>query len=344
MDISGIEKRLKKFLSAIKYFLLVLILISAPVMVSCNSDNPGNETSETKVGSPVDTPSVTPEEVNYKKIINLKYGDNERNDFDIYYFPDSMEKTPAIIYIHGGGFVRRDKNQLPIDMRDKALENNIAVITINYPYINMMPLRESIENIIRAVQYIKYVSEEYNIDKEKIACFGESAGAGASLLIAVTDDMAQPESEDPVLRESTRIFCAGLYRTQATYDSTRFAEVLGLENALVEAFLKQTGFFMDSLYGIEPSTPEEEQALSEERDFLHMIGKISEGDPPLYIWSDFPYFTPDFIHTPAHSVAIYNRCIEVGVYAEYYNNGINNVYRPLEKDFVDFFLERLEEG
>ena len=40
--------------------------------------------------------------------------------------------------------------------------------------------------------------------------------------------MAEPQNEDPVLRESTRLTCAGAFATQSTYDIFRWDEIIGL--------------------------------------------------------------------------------------------------------------------
>ena len=44
-------------------------------------------------------------------------------------------------------------------------------------------------------------SPEFNLDKARVAAMGGSAGAGTSLWLAFHDDLADPASPDPVLRE-----------------------------------------------------------------------------------------------------------------------------------------------
>jgi len=47
---------------------------------------------------------------------------------------------------------------------------------------------------------------------------GGSAGAGISLWLGFHDDLADPDNEDPVLRESTRLSCMAVYNGQTSYD------------------------------------------------------------------------------------------------------------------------------
>jgi acetyl esterase/lipase len=62
----------------------------------------------------------------------------------------------------------------------------------------------------RAVQFARSKAKEWNIDKARIAATGGSAGAGISLWLAFRDDLADPKSDDPVARESTRLTCAAV--------------------------------------------------------------------------------------------------------------------------------------
>src|SRR5205814_2253157 len=59
----------------------------------------------------------------------------------------------------------------------------------------------------RAVQFVRSKAAEWHIDPARIALTGQSAGAVISMWIAYRDDMAKPDSADPVERFSTRVTC-----------------------------------------------------------------------------------------------------------------------------------------
>ena len=69
---------------------------------------------------------------------------------------------------------------------------------------------------------MRYYAESFNIDKEAVAVFGGSAGAGTSLWLAFSDDRADSDNSDPILRESTRVRAALAIETQGTYDLVRW--------------------------------------------------------------------------------------------------------------------------
>jgi acetyl esterase/lipase len=58
-------------------------------------------------------------------------------------------------------------------------------------------------DVKRALQYIRYRADEFNIDKSKIILAGNSAGADISLWITFKNDLADAQNSDPVLRESS---------------------------------------------------------------------------------------------------------------------------------------------
>src|SRR5210317_175466 len=159
-----------------------------------------------------------------------KYGEHERNVFDIW-LADSEKPTPLVIYIHGGGFLGGDKSRY-YDSQDwiRFLDAGVSVATINYRYMNEPPygILASMTDSKRCLQYIRSNAEKYNINKDRIACSGGSAGAGTSLWLAFSEDMAVVDNEDPVLRESTKITCAGAYATQSTYDILQWSDILNL--------------------------------------------------------------------------------------------------------------------
>ena len=139
---------------------------------------------------------------------DVKYGPHERNVFDLW-LPEgaSAEKpVPVFVYFHGGGFVAGDKSRF--DPRP-YLELGYAVVSANYRFVNgkdvvaPTPMRDG----ARVIQFLRHKARELAVKPDRIAVSGGSAGAVITLWIAMKDDMADPESDDPVERQSTRVSC-----------------------------------------------------------------------------------------------------------------------------------------
>jgi len=161
-------------------------------------------------------PSIQPTEV------DVRYGDHERQVLD-FYRAKSTRPTPVLFFIHGGGWVSGDKKN-PGSLKE-CLAAGISVVSINYRYSWQAqlagakpPVEAPLRDAARALQFIRSKAKEWNLDKARIGASGGSAGACSSLWLAFHQDMADPKSEDPIARESTRLWCAAVMGAQTSLD------------------------------------------------------------------------------------------------------------------------------
>jgi acetyl esterase len=147
---------------------------------------------------------------------SVKYGPHERNVLD-FWQAKSEQPTPVLVSIHGGGFVQGNKSVGPFVLKD-CLESGISVAAINYRYSTQAIAPAPFHDGARAVQFLRSKAKEWNIDSQRFAATGGSAGAGISLWLGFHKDMADPKSDDPVLRRSTRLTCMFVFEGQTSYD------------------------------------------------------------------------------------------------------------------------------
>ena len=149
---------------------------------------------------------------------NVKYGEHERNVFDIW-LANNSTPTPLAIFIHGGGFRSGSKEKLNPDILNQLLKAGISVAAINYRYMSATtPLPTPHHDARRALQLMRSKATVWNIDKERVATFGGSAGAQICMWLAFSDEMAKPDSKDPIERESTRLTCVATAGGQTSND------------------------------------------------------------------------------------------------------------------------------
>ena len=274
--------------------------------------------------------------------INEKYGNHHRNTFDIW-LAKSEKPTPLVIYIHGGGFIGGDKSRY-YDSEDwlRFLDAGISVATINYRYMNEPPygILSSMNDSKTCLQYIRMNSGKYNIDKNKIAVSGGSAGAGTALWLAFSDDKAELQNDDPVLRESTQINCAGAFATQATYDILQWPEILNLP-------LNQTDKEKQAIaraFGIKSADGIDLFEQTEIRKELDFLGKMKKNAPPFFVYNrrngGIPTNDDELQHHPLHAKALKMKADKLGVEAIVYAPEIG-ITDPSGKDLVEFFCEKL---
>ena len=157
---------------------------------------------------------------------NVKYGDHERQIFDIW-LADSSKPTPLAIYIHGGGFKSGSKEKLKADTLSELLNAGISVASINYRLLTTHPLPTAHHDARRALQEMRSRADDWNIDKTRVAAFGGSAGAQICMWLAFTEDMAKPDSADPIERESTRLTCVATAGGQTNNSPEFWKQTIG---------------------------------------------------------------------------------------------------------------------
>jgi acetyl esterase/lipase len=194
----------------------------------------------------------------------------------------------------------------------RCLDKGVSYAAINYRFRGDAPIQTILRDCARAIQFLRYKAKEFNLDKKRIASMGGSAGAGTSLWLAFHDDLADPRSPDPVLRESTRLTAAASISGQATYDILKWKDILGEAAA---PYAREAAY--PQLYGFK--TPEElhTPAAKKVRADVDMLGLITKDDPPVYLIASSRFdglrSLGDVQHSSRHSAAVKKRCDEVGV-------------------------------
>ncbi|MCX7825240.1 MAG: sulfatase-like hydrolase/transferase [Verrucomicrobiae bacterium] len=266
---------------------------------------------------------------------DVKYGPHERNVLDLW-LAKSDKPTPLVVFIHGGGFVRGGKSGANPDAIKRCLDAGVSFMAINYRFRQHAPIQDILRDAARAIQFVRHHAAQYNLDPKRVASYGGSAGAGTSLWLAVHDDLADPKSDDPVLRQSSRIAAAGCMNGQATYDMTEWEKLIGKfqpewirgedEDVKFYHFKSRDDF----------KTPEGRKVLAD----CSMISQITKDDPPIIMTCSIPDGEPrnrgELVHHPRHANAVKQRCDEVGVKCEIYlrESGTTG-------DVVGFLLKQL---
>jgi acetyl esterase len=174
-------------------------------------------------------------------IEDAHYGPHERNVLDVWK-AKSDHATPLILHIHGGGFVAGDKTSIPMPLLRYALAHGISVATMNYRYSTQAAYPAPMEDGARAVQFLRSKAKEWNLDPDKFAATGGSAGAGILMWVGFSKDMADASNSDPLKRESTRLQVLGPVDGQSTYDPREITKMVGEETARMGPILRLVGF------------------------------------------------------------------------------------------------------
>ena len=112
---------------------------------------------------------------------DVSYGAHAQQAFDIWLAKrDDGKPSPLCIFIHGGGFRGGDKRGIQGQLIERFLGKGISFASMNYRLTNggEFPYPIAMHDSARGLQFIRSKAGDWNLDPERIACFGGSAGAG----------------------------------------------------------------------------------------------------------------------------------------------------------------------
>lgn len=101
----------------------------------------------------------------------------------------AKEKSPVVIYIHGGAWDKGDKTMIKKNFREYILKdllrNDFTVISINYTLLNKdTHLEKPLQDTKDAINWIRENAKKYNLDTDNMGIWGGSAGAHIAMLTA----------------------------------------------------------------------------------------------------------------------------------------------------------------
>lgn len=209
---------------------------------------------------------------------NVKYGPHERNVLDLWN-AKSEQPTPLVVFIHGGGFRAGDKSNVNPALLQGCLKAGISVAAINYRLSQHAPFPAPMLDSARAIQFLRSKAKEWHLDPKRIGATGGSAGAGISLWIGFYDDLADPKSDDPVARQSTRLTCMAVVGAQTTYDPRVIRKLIGGRAHEHPALMPFYGLKEDEL-----DSPRAHKLYEQ----ASAINYLSADDPPVFLFYSEP--------------------------------------------------------
>ena len=258
-------------------------------------------------------------------VANFKYGDDSPRQVFDFWQAKSDHPTPVVLLIHGGGWRGGDKSMYGTEAIQPLLDAGISVAAINYRFIQQAmeqnvepPVKACLHDAARALQTIRSKAKEWNIDPTRVGATGGSAGACTSLWLAMHDDLAKPDSSDPIARESTRLTCAAVVGAQTSLDPIQVREWISNAKYGAHAF---------GLVSEGPPQPAGFALLLEKREEVlpwikeySPIELVSKDDPPIYL--DYPkqkqppvkgQVEPDPTHSAMYGVGLEEKLKDANV-------------------------------
>lgn len=240
---------------------------------------------------------------------DVEYGPHEKELMNFWQC-ESDQPVGILLDIHGGGWMGGKKMA---GKRPRHMSGNYHLASISYPLVNEGAVQPAMLNsALRAVQFLRYKAKEWNIDPKRIVVSGGSAGGCSSLLVALHDDIADPENSDPIKRFSSRVAGAQVAGAQTTMDPFIIKERIGEKTFGNPMPYKP--------FGAETA----EELMNNWDQYKELVLKcsplshLSKDDPPLHLFYNVNREYPtsnssNGIHSPIFGEIMLEACKKIGV-------------------------------
>ena len=238
---------------------------------------------------------------------DVSYGPHEKQKLNFWKI-EADKPVPLLVHIHGGGWLGGKKQE---KTSPNSLRQGYNYCSIGYRLAGVKLLPAAVYDAARAVQFLRSKAEEWNIDPKRIAVTGGSAGAASSLWLAYHDDLADPDSQDPVLRYSSRVCGAIGMGGQTTLDPFLLEKSIGLAAIRHPMIWKTLG--AKSHEHLMKNWDKYKELSIECSPMTH----VSKGDPPVWIRygkpAPVPVINGDGIHHAGFGRLLKEKCDKSGI-------------------------------
>lgn len=128
---------------------------------------------------------------------------------DVWHPADRAEqgvRRPAIIQIHGGGWVIGDKREQGLPFLKHLAEHGWVGFNVNYRLSPGATFPDPLVDVKRAIAWVREHADEYDVDPNFIAVTGGSAGGHLTALVALTAN--RPELQPGFEEADTSVHAA----------------------------------------------------------------------------------------------------------------------------------------
>jgi hypothetical protein len=238
---------------------------------------------------------------------NISYGPHQDMTLNFWKF-ESESPVPLLVHIHGGGWIGGKKNET---ISPNELKKGYSFASIDYRLAGTELLPAAVHDAARAIQFLRTKAKEWNFNPARIAVIGGSAGAASSLWLAYHDDMADPKSDDPVLRQSSRVCGAVSMGGQTTLDPFLLEKKIGPACIQHGMIWKTVG------------AKSIEDLMENWRQYKNLslqcspVTHVSKDDPPVFLNygkpAPIPVIKGDGIHHAGFGRLLKEKCKKMGI-------------------------------
>ncbi len=148
--------------------------------------------------------------------------------FTLDVFKPAKPNGMTIVHLVSGGWVS-DHSQINSVLADGANSMGFTVVQVVHGAQPRYKVPEVVQQVRRAIRFVRANAAEYGIDPNRIGVTGGSAGGHLSLMIGALGDDGNPTANDPVEKASSRVQAIGIFFPPTDFTNYGGPGIKGME-------------------------------------------------------------------------------------------------------------------
>jgi len=133
------------------------------------------------------------ESSSYTKITDIRYASVDGRELALdLYFPQDADNPPLLVWIHGGRWLRRTKEDV---FTLGLVDHGFAMASLDFRLAGDAVFPAQIHDIKAAIRFLRAKASDYGYDSTRIGIHGRSSGGHLAALIGTTNGHQELEGE-----------------------------------------------------------------------------------------------------------------------------------------------------
>jgi len=125
--------------------------------------------------------------------------------------PKEPNGAGVLFMVSGGWYSKWREPEAMAGQFDDLLQKGFTLFLVRHGSAPKYTVPEAIDDVRRAVRYVRQNAERFGVDPQRLGVCGGSAGGHLSLVLGTTGDDGNPKSLDPLKRVSSRVAAVVAY-------------------------------------------------------------------------------------------------------------------------------------
>jgi acetyl esterase/lipase len=203
-----------------------------------------------------------------ERIDGVVYGQRDGTPLTLDVIRPSSPNGFGIAFMVSGGWKSKHAGETPAWMMAPLLQRGYTIFAVCHVSQPDSLIPEIIDDMHRAIRFIRHHADEYGIDPERIGVTGGSAGGHLGLMLATRGSPGASDAADPIDRESSEVQAVAIFYPVTDLlnlgESTENLGDGGPPKSFVKAFgdagidqelWKQVGKECSPIYFLDPTLP-----------------------------------------------------------------------------------------